>query len=257
MTNLEKLPELASQSETPSEVVIQDDPIVQIIERLATNPDADIDKLERILAMKERTDAKASEVAFNEALAAAQEKMPSVAAVHQNDQTKSKFSKLKDIYAACKPILAQHRLSFNAVPVSGGREGYLNMRWTLRHGGHTETDVSEIPIDNKGMKGTANKTDTHAYGSTTTYGRRYLFCAVFDIAIDDDNDGNANRKGGSTTIDADQYREIKNLLEKSGVAEQIVLDAVKVPSLEMMDAKDFEPTKKKLTLTIERNGGDK
>lgn len=195
--------------------LLPSDPMTSMIERVAMDPNADIDKLERMLAMKERLENKAAETAFNEAKAQAQAEMPAVAARHYNDQTKSKFAKLKDIYDACKPILAKHGFSFSAVPVVGGRDNYINMRWTLSRAGHSISDVSEIPIDDRGMKGTANKTQTHAYGSTTSYGRRYLFCSVFDIAVGEDDDGN-----GSTThqpINDDQFNALFNKLEESGM----------------------------------------
>lgn len=191
------------------------DPMVNMIERVAMDPNADINKLERMLEMKERLERDAAQKSFNEALAAAQSEMPSVAALHDNKQTSSKYAKLKDIYEACKPIAASHGFSFNAVPVAGGREGYMNMKWTLRRGSHIESDVSEVPIDDKGMKGTANKTGTHAYGSTTSYGRRYLFCAVFDVAIGDDNDGNDG--GNFQTVSAEQFVALRDALEESGM----------------------------------------
>lgn len=190
------------------------DPMVSMIERVVMNPNADISKLERMLEMKERMEARTAETSFNEALAEAQSKMPAIAAKHNNDQTRSKYAKLADIYEEAKPVAASYGFSFNVVPVAGGRDGYINMRWTLRRGAHVESDVSEIPIDDKGMKGTANKTQTHAYGSTTSYGRRYLFCAVFDIAIGDDNDGNQPQ---TNTVSAEQYVRLRDRLEESGM----------------------------------------
>lgn len=194
------------------------DPMVSMIERVAMDPNADLDKLERMLAMKERLEATAAQSSFNEALAAAQAEMPSVAAKHNNDQTRSKYAKLADIYEACKPIAAQHGFSFNVIPVAGGRDGFMNMKWTLRRGAHIESDVSEVPLDDKGMKGTANKTGTHAYGSTTSYGRRYLFCAVFDIAIGDDNDA-ANSRNHVETVSAEQFTILRDLIEETGTDE--------------------------------------
>jgi hypothetical protein len=194
------------------------DPMVSMIERVALDPSADLDKLERMLAMKERMEAQASRQAFNEALAEAQAEMPTVAAKHKNDQTKSKYAKLSDIYEECKPIAAKHGFSFNAVPVSGGADGFMDMKWTLRRGASVESDVSPVPLDDKGMKGTSNKTQTHAYGSTTSYGRRYLFCAVFDIAIGEDNDGNKSMKPVDT-LSEEQYRELRDLLDESGMPE--------------------------------------
>jgi len=193
------------------------DPMISMIERVAMDPNADLDKLERMLAMKERMESTAAQTSFNEALASAQNEMPTIAARHNNDQTKSKYAKLADIYAECKPVAASHGFSFNAIPVAGGRDGFINMRWTLRRGSHTEGDVSEVPVDDKGMKGTSNKTQTHAYGSTTSYGRRYLFCAVFDIAIGDDDD--AKGGGAPALVSSEQYVILRDLLERSGLDE--------------------------------------
>ena len=198
---------------TQTENMLPADPMVSMIERVAMDPNADLAKLEKMLNMKERLEAKAAETAFSNALALAQSEMPSVAATHINITTKSKFARLRDVYSVCKPIAAKHGFSFNAIPVTGGREGHLNMRWTLRRGSHVESEISEIPIDNKGMKGVLNKTDTHAYGSTTTYGRRYLFCAVFDVAIGEDDDG--RNSIALETVSAEQLIILRNLIEET------------------------------------------
>lgn len=189
------------------------DPMIAMIERVVLDPNADIEKLEKMLAMRERLEDREAEKSFNEALSSAQADMPKILARHNNDQTKSKYAKLKDIYEECKPIMSKHGFSFNAVPVSGGSAGFISMQWTLRRGAHSEGGVSEIPIDDKGMKGSANKTQTHAYGSTTAYGRRYLFCAVMDIAVDDDKDGNATPK--IATVSEDQFLALRKKLEES------------------------------------------
>lgn len=224
------------------------DPMVSMIERVALDGNADLEKLERMLAMKERLDATSAQTAFNEALAGAQAKMPAIAAKHNNDQTRSKYAKLSDIYQGCKPIADQYGFSFNAVPEAGGRDGFLNMRWTLRRGAHVESAVSEIPLDGTGMKGTANKTGTHAFGSTATYGRRYLFCAVFDIAIGEDDDGNTAGQG--ETISAEQYVAVQEKIEAAGIDEQVVLDAEKIKALDFLPASRFAFVIKKLEKNI-------
>lgn len=239
----------------PQEAHLPADPMVSMIERVAMDPDADINKLERMLEMKERLERDAAQRDFNEALASAQAEMPSVVARHDNKQTSSKFAKLKDIYEACKPVAAKHGFSFNAVPVAGGRDGFMNMKWTLRRGAHIESDVSEVPIDDKGMKGTANKTGTHAYGSTTSYGRRYLFCAVFDIAIGDDNDG--NEIGNAQPVSEEQFRELQDLIEKAGITDDVVCKAEKLNALHELPANRFDAVKGRLQITIKHRAGQK
>jgi hypothetical protein len=234
------------------------DPMVSMIERFATDPTADIDKLERMLAAKERMDKQAAVTAFNEALAAAQAKMPNVVAKHNNDQTRSKYAKLADIYNVCKPVAAEYGFSFNVVPIAGGRDGFMNMQWTLRRGAHSESEVSEVPFDDKGMKGTANKTGTHAYGSTTQYARRYLFCAVFDIAIGDDDDGNASGNAKAPmTVSAEQYVALRDKAAEAEVDEAKICLAAGVPDLHQFPASQFDAAMKRLQRNIEQKGGAK
>ena len=48
-----------------------------------------------------------------------------------------------------------------------------------------------MPIDTKGARGGDVMTRTHATGSALTYGKRYLLIAMFNLAIEEDDDGNA------------------------------------------------------------------
>jgi hypothetical protein len=48
----------------------------------------------------------------------------------------------------------------------------------------------DMPIDTKGARGGDVMTRTHATGSAYTYGKRYLLIGMFNLAIDDDDDGN-------------------------------------------------------------------
>ena len=48
------------------------DPVLALIERVARDPSADLDKLQRLLDMRAKAEADANERAFNDALAAAQ-----------------------------------------------------------------------------------------------------------------------------------------------------------------------------------------
>ncbi|WP_420010620.1 ERF family protein [Tateyamaria sp.] len=194
------------------------DPMVSMIERIALDPNADLDKLERMLAMKERLDADRRQQEFSAALSACQAEIPTVLKNKNNEQTRSKYADLASIYQAAKPVVAAHGLSFSTFPAPCEREGFQGIRWTLRHeGGHIEEGVAEVPIDDKGMKGTVNKTATHAFGSTASYGRRYLFCMIFDIATGDDTDGNVPRS--IEPITADQFIILRDLIEGTNTDE--------------------------------------
>lgn len=224
------------------------DPMVNMIERVVMDPNADLDKLERMLAMKERMDAEAARRAFSDAMAACQAEIEPVARNQNNDQTRSKYADLAAIYKTCKPITARHGFSFSTFPASTEKQGYMGVRWTLRHqSGHEESDVAEIPLDDKGMKGTANKTQTHAFGSTASYARRYLFCMLFDVATSDDNDGN---NGHADTITAEQYVTLRDKAEEAGVSEEKICLAYRAQNFEQFPVKFYDTAIKKLDATI-------
>ena len=68
-------------------------------------------------------------------------------------------------------------------------------------GGHTRTYRAHVPSDGKGAKGNDAMTKTHAFGSGTSYGMRYLLKMIFNVAIgEEDDDGNA--AGGADPEDA-------------------------------------------------------
>src|SRR5258706_7462666 len=63
-----------------------------MIERAARDPTIDVDKLDRLLQMRERENARVAEQAFNAALADAQTEMQPVAADSDNPQTRSRYA---------------------------------------------------------------------------------------------------------------------------------------------------------------------
>src|SRR5260370_26058394 len=65
---------------------------LQMIERAARDPSIDVDKLDRLLQMRERENARLAKLAFNAALAEAQTEMQPVRADCQNDQTRSRYA---------------------------------------------------------------------------------------------------------------------------------------------------------------------
>lgn len=232
------------------------DPMVSMIERVVMDPGADLEKLERMLAMKERLDAEAARRAFSDAMADCQADILPVAKNKSNNQTQSKYADLAAIYAACKPIVASHGFSFSTFPATTEKAGMMAVRWTLRHkGGHEERGTAEVPLDDKGMKGTANKTQTHAFGSTASYARRYLFSMIFDVATSDDDDGQAAGRG--EPISVGQYDELRQLIDQAGITEQIVCTAEKLSALHDLPAKHFARVSGRLQQTIKGRGAQK
>ena len=228
------------------------DPMVSMIERMATDPAADIDKLDRLLQMKERMEAGADRKAFFAAMADCQAEMPAIVARSNNDQTRSKYAKLSAIYAEAKPVISSHGFSFSTWPAESKTPGHLAVKWVVRHrDGHSEEGIAEIPLDDKGIKGSTNKTGTHAFGSSNSYARRYVFCMVFDIAIaTEDDDG--NRGGGRpvTLITSEQYIEIRDLAEQAGVTFAQICTGAGISDLHELPVSKFQTVINKLNATM-------
>ena len=166
--------------------------LLAIIERVATDPAADIEKMERLLAMHERMKSRAAEEAFNEAMCKAQSEMGRVSADAVNPQTLSQYVTYGKLDAAARPIYTRHGFSISFNEGEGAPEGFARILAYVSRAGFTRTYKMDMPADGKGAKGGDVMTKTHATGSAHSYGKRYLLKDIFNIAIgEEDDDGNA------------------------------------------------------------------
>lgn len=165
--------------------------IIQVIERAASNPDVDIEKMERLLAMQERIFERNAEGEYNSAMSAAQSEMGRVSARAENPQTRSKYASYADLDRALRPIYTTHGFSLS-FDTGDAPEEMVRVVCRVAHiGGFSREFHADMPADGKGAQGRAVMTRTHATGAAMTYGMRYLLKMIFNVAIgEDDNDGN-------------------------------------------------------------------
>jgi len=257
MTEVMKMTETSAAPGTEPHNTVPADPMVSMIERIAKDPNADLEKLERMLAMKERMEDRAREDedraakrAFYAALSHAQSAIPVVLKNKNNDQTRSKYADLAAIEDQAMPVIREHGFSISAWPVPGAGEGMQRVRFRVAHEeGHTDEIEDDFPLDATGAKGVVNKTALHAKGSTASYARRYFVVGYFNIATSDD-DGNLGGGKATETITADQYLELRDLIEAAGIAEEVVCRAENVTMLDVLPAKKFSHVKAQLQTTI-------
>lgn len=191
------------------EITVQSDPFVDMVERLATNSDVDAEKLDKLVSIQERIMDRNAEQEFNAAMSRVQAKLPTVEKDANNLQTKSMYARHEAISRAIKPIYTAEGFSTSFSEGTPVKEGHIRVNGILRHSaGHSEPYSVELPPDDKGIKGSVNKTNLHAAGSTLTYGRRYLTLLMFDIATGDDTDGNLPKQ----PITQERAEEIQELL---------------------------------------------
>ena len=162
--------------------------LVQVIERLAANPDVDVTKLERIIELQERILRHEAEAAFNVAFAAMQPQIPTI--VERAATDKTTYAPLEDIIEPIRPILSQHGFTLG-FQTEWPADKQVKVIGILTHrGGHSRK--SEFL---SGADQTGSKNAIQALGSTVSYGKRYttkdLLCIV--TRKEDDDGGRANK----------------------------------------------------------------
>jgi len=231
--------------------------LLAAIARAASDPNVDIDKMDRLMLIQERLEGKAVERAFNEAMTAAQTEMRPVAADADNPQTKSRYASYAALDRALRPIYTKHGFALSFDEGDTDKADHIRVLCYVSHsGGHTRTYRKDMPADGKGARGGDVMTKTHAAGAADSYGMRYLLKKIFNVAVgEDDKDGNAV----SVVITEAQTEELKGLIDKAVAARpdtnrgewiEAFLEYLHVPSLNEISAKDFGKAKAEIEYAI-------
>ncbi|PXV54189.1 ERF superfamily protein [Dyella jiangningensis] len=154
--------------------------LLAVISRAAADPNTDVDKMERLMAMYERIEAKKAEAEFSADMAQMQAELPSV--TERGDANgRYRFALWEDINAAIKPILTKYgfALSFRTDFSNGiGVTGVLSHR-----SGHKVDTQIILPADKSG-----NKPDVQAVASSVSYGKRYTASALLNLTSHGEDD---------------------------------------------------------------------
>lgn len=186
--------------------------IAMLIERVATNPNASIETLERLLDMQERVQATRAVAAFNTDLAAMQPKLPIIAERGGIQNTakvvQSTYALWEDINEAIRPFLAEHgfALTFRV----DRREGLVRVTGILSHReGHSTETTLELPVDSSGSKNAVQ-----AIGSSTSYGQRYTAKLLLNLTSrGEDDDGKSGGMGAAAQKAISDINAAEGLVE--------------------------------------------
>lgn len=233
--------DLAERQQTQAPAVAgETGAVLAMIERVATNPEADMDKLERLLDMQERVMNRNAEGAFARAMNEAQAEMGPVAADANNPQTRSRYASYAALDRALRPVYTRHGFSLSFDTGESGPETVKVLCHVSHSEGHTRTYQVVMPADGKGAKGGDVMTKTHAAGAGMSYGMRYLLKLIFNVAVgEDDNDGNPQPIG----LSAKQVEQLRNAARVAGVDEDYVCKKAHVERLQ-----DIHPSRLKAAL---------
>jgi len=172
--------------------------IIQVIEKAAYDPDIDVGKMERLLAMHERITEKQAIQAFDASMIECQKAMPTIEASADNRQTNSKYAKYENINKVIKPVYTEHGFDVSFSMGESTIPNYIRVIGNVSHvGGHSKPFYIDLPPDGSGIKGNTNKTEVHATASTVSYAKRYLVTMIFNLTIGGEDD-DANSAGGDS-----------------------------------------------------------
>jgi hypothetical protein len=229
------------------------DPMVSLIERVVMDPDASIDKLERMLEMRERMQAQQAKAAYDNAIAEAKAEIPpiiktgSVSYGEGTKKTEFTHETLDGIAKVVDPILSKHGLSYRFRSDQDGGNVIVTCIVAHRDGYAEETTLRGAP------DASGSKNPYQAVGSAVTYLQRYTLKLALGLAAAKDDDAAAVMQ--KDAISEDQYRALRDLIEKSGADETALLAYLKVSDLMSLPAGKYGVADKMLRQKMAKNGG--
>lgn len=200
------------------------------------------------------------EMDFNADRAKMAAKLPPIEEKHYNSQTRSHYAKLEDILDAIGPVLEEFGFSVGFSNRYPDHETIEVTAKLFHKGGHFDQNTVLLPLDKTGAKGTVNKTNVHAAGSSQTYGQRYAINGLLPLRYFNkdnklssfDDDGVI---GGTALITEDQRDEILSLLGEAGIdVAQFCNGYLKMESVSMIPAQSFGKVKNAILKRMESNG---
>ncbi len=217
--------------------------LLDVISRAARDPNVDIDKMERLIAMQERVQDRTSKAAYYAALAEMQPNLPVISErggiKDRSGNVQSTYALWEDVNEAIRPVLAQHgfALSFKVKRT----EAEIAVTGILSHRlGHSEETELTLPTD-----GSGSKNAVQAVGSSTSYGKRYTAYALLNITTKgEDDDG---RRGGSPApITLEQLDELQRLASEVGADLKRFCKFLNVNTLAALPAARYDEASREL-----------
>lgn len=218
--------------------------ILSVIERMATNPDIDPERVERFIALKRQMDADSARKAFYNALSDAKAEIPviaknrTVAYEHKTGESKTSYQHedLGEIARTVDPILAAHGLSYRFRTTSVLNEPVTVTCIIAHRDGHSEENTLSAGRDDSGKKNTIQ-----SIGSTITYLQRYTLKSALGLAASSDDDGRAAEP--AIAINDQQRVELAALLDETAADEAKFFAFFEIEYLAELPAKRFNEAK--------------
>jgi hypothetical protein len=257
---------------------VAQDHFTAMIERVLVDPSVDLARLEKLMDLHDRVQARRAKAAFFADFSAMQPELPGVAQTGRiivyskadrerqppNPNAKpiqeTPYSSLADINEAIKGPLAKFgfALSFKTGIAPDGR---ITVTGILGHReGHEEQTTMVLMHDSTG-----SKNPVQAMGSSITYGKRYTASLLLNITsrapTDGDDDGRAaGSEAGSIEeylIDAAQLQTLADLLEATKSDRAAFCAAFEIPQISALPKESYDRAIALLNQKMKRAQGGK
>ena len=223
--------------------------LLVMIERLATNPQLNIEVFDRLLAARRSEEDRAAERAFNSAMSQAKGELQPVLKTRdvdfvgkQGTRTKYKYEAFADVARMVDPVFSAHGLSYR-FSIAQAAE-LVTVTCIISHSdGHSE----RIKLEGKVDPGSTGMSMVQALGSALSYLQRYSLRAAIGLAAGVDDDGRG-AGGTSPKIEANQANELRQLIDQTGRSASTLLKLVGVDELEDMNLDQFKRAREVLDL---------
>jgi len=167
----------------------QSSKLIEVISRVAMDPAADLDKMERLLDMQERIMKREAEMFYFSDMASLQAEMPEITEtgiLKNNSGVIGTYGKYEDIIRAVKPSLQKYGFSIRFENDSN-TPGMISVTGYVSHrGGHSECASISLPFD-----ATGSKNSVQSIGSSISYAKRYVLGMLINITTHGEDDDGA------------------------------------------------------------------
>lgn len=183
--------------------------------RIAVESNADLDKLERLMVLQDKWEAKEARRSYDAAFAAFKAEAVMILKgrkVTDGPLRGKSYAELHDVVNAVTPALSKHGLS-SSWKLTKDEKDWMQVTCYLRHvSGHEESVSMGGPPDAGGAKNAIQ-----ARASTKTYLERYTLKAICGLSEQDDDDDGA---GGSGSRSQQRDNPATGNSNKSAAAEK-------------------------------------
>jgi hypothetical protein len=206
---------------------------------VAVQQGADIEKLEKLMELEERWEARQAKKAYDQALVKFRAECPPIPKTRRVDyghkggggRTQYRYPGLAETDALVRPYLSANDLAATWRTSQDGERITVTCRLSHSQGHYEETSLTGSPDM------TGSKNPLQAIDSTVTYLERYTFFALLGLSASEDDDG-----GGLKRISEEQARNIVALIEELDADKDKLLKWLQVETVEDIPADRYKET---------------